>query len=757
MAFTLTQNALNASLEGSIELNIVFQIEDVATIFGLVPIKKFVRIGDTDLEIGDPELNANAFYIGGFNLVENQKSYISLDGTTTKITQQLQIDRGKSSGVPNFQVTLIDFDEFVTQLITPDETQSPTFDVLGRRCTILLGFEKTAYPEDYIKIFRGSITEITPGSGKVSFSINAPENKKRKTLFKEATAKLTSDMTTGSTVANVDQTDNFLQVITPPGGGSPVGEFETYIQIDDEIMKYETKSGTQLQSLTRAQLGTSAASHSTDADVTVLYRIQDNVIDTALKVMLSGWNGDYVSDLEMQAFNVVSATETRADTLFFKETDIVSLTGVVVGDYVSTSGAVNGANNVSELEITGIEVDVDNNTYLTVSGAGFVDEDDTSAVMSIRSQYDVYPDGMKMRGDEVDIAEHQFIKNTFLPASQYDFKIETQIDDGKEWLEEQVYSPVACFSIPRKAQASVGYHIGPIPGQDIKTLNASNIRKASELKIKRSTERYFYNEIVYRFDKKIGEDKYLGGDVVINQDSKDRIQNKEKTLTISSDGLTTANSAPNIASLASNRRIARYKYGAETLRLKPFFGTGFQIEIGDILVLNGDGLELADIKNGSRDFETRLMEVDQKSLNIKNGDIEMNLVDTNFDGQQRFGLISPSSKIKTGLSTSQFIIESSYGSRFGVNEFQKWSDFVQPKIRVRSPDFTTRNETAQVANFSGNTVTLQSALSFTPQSGDIIELHDYSAQPLEVTLVFASISDNTGDHFADTTPSYVIL
>ena len=757
MAFNLTQNALNALNENSIELNIVFQIEDVITTFGAVPIKKFVRIGDEGLEIGDPEINTNAFYIGNFNLLANQKTLISFDGTTTTIKQQLQIDRGKSSGVSNFQVTLIDQDEFVTNLITPDETQSPTFDVLGRRCSIYIGFANTSFPDDYIKVFRGAITDVEPGAGTVRFSINSPDNKKRKTLFKDKTTELSSAMGAGDTVANVDSTNEFLVKITPPGGGLPVDEFKTYIQIDDEIIEYQTTNATQFQTLTRGALGTTAASHSIDANVSKIYQITGNVIDIALRIMLSGFNGDFVEDIEVSNFNVISPTESQDDVLFFSETNIVDQTGIVVGDYITTTGATNGANNVSEALVTGITVDGDNNTIITVSGAGFVDEIDTAALMSIRSQYDVFPDGMKMLGDEVDIDQHLFLKNTFLPSFEYDFRVDEQIDDGKEWLEEKVYSPIAAFSVPRKAKASVGYHIGPIPGQNIKTFNKNNLRNPDDLRIRRSTERFFYNEIIYRFDKVIGEDKYLTGLVTINQDSKNRIKSKEKALTIDADGLTSALSGINIATQSSNRRIDRYKFGAEFMDVRPFFATGFQVEIGDIVLLNGEDLSLTDIKNGSREFQTRLMEVEQKTLNVRNGDVKIQLVDTNFDGQQRFGLISPSSNIKSGISTTQFIIEESFGSRFGDNEFQKYDNFVQPFVRIRSLDFTTRNETVQVANFSGNTVTLKTALSFTPQPGDVMELNDYSAQPLEVTLVFASISDNAGDDFADLTSTYVIL
>ena len=48
-------------------------------LFGTVAIKKVVRIGDPGLEIGDPETNPNAFYIGGFREIDDQKKIIDLN------------------------------------------------------------------------------------------------------------------------------------------------------------------------------------------------------------------------------------------------------------------------------------------------------------------------------------------------------------------------------------------------------------------------------------------------------------------------------------------------------------------------------------------------------------------------------------------------------------------------------------------------------------------------------------------------------
>jgi hypothetical protein len=50
---------------------------------------------------------------------------------------------------------------------------------------------------------------------------------------------------------------------------------------------------------------------------------------------------------------------------------------------------------------------------------------------------------------EVDIEQHQFIKNTFLPTAQLDF-FKQNILNGKDFLDSQIYLPLTCFSVPLK-------------------------------------------------------------------------------------------------------------------------------------------------------------------------------------------------------------------------------------------------------------------------------------------------------------------
>lgn len=738
MSFELTENARLASEEGSLTPNIVLEIDGVSTVFGSVSINKYIRYGD-NVNYGD-----NIVY-GGLIPIEDQKPYISFaSGTTSTIRQSLNIDRGTGESISSITVALIDQNEEITQLITPGNTVS---ELLGRKCKLWLGFESTAWKDDYITIFRGNINAIESKPGVILIKILHPDNKKNSTIFAKGETELSAPMDSSQVVADVNSTSKFFAPVLGPNGAFD-SSILFYIRIDDEIMRYEVKSGAQFSTITRGALGTVATSHSSGATVESFIRITGNPIELSLKLMASGKNGFYETGFAITNFNRISATELVSDTIFFKDIDIVSETNVVIGDYITTTGASNGANNVSLLQVTAINETIDG-TYITISGAGFVEENDTAATISFRSKYDTLGEGLKMANDEIDILEHEDINNRFTSGFTMDLYIKDSIENTKEFISEQLYNPIGCFSLPRKSQASIGIHNPPLPDESIKIFNESNIKNASSIKIERSLTKNFFNAVIYKYDELALEDKFVSGLTTIDGASLTRFGDNvgTKALIIESKGLR-GGTAQNIANTATSRRLKKYKFGAESIReMQLSFSDGFNVEVGDILLLEMQNLKISDIQSGTRSGVPRLWEVENKSINLKTGDIVISLTDTSFDKDARYGLIAPASIIKSGISGTQFVIQSSYFARDGENEYKKYDNLGQFSVRVRSSDFSTVG-TALIESFSGNTVTLQSDLGFTPTSGMIMELDDYSNQPSTVKLIYAFMSNGAND-FAD--------
>jgi hypothetical protein len=738
MSLELTQNAYSAVNQVAKEPNLVLEIEGVPTLYGAVPIRKYAKIGDVGLEIGDPVVNPNAFYIGGFNLVGDQENAISFDGTTTSINQTLNTDKAQGGSVSALSIALID-DGSITRLITPGEIID---DILQAKCKVYLGFSNVAWPQDYVTIFRGVVTDVTSDAGKITLQINHPDDKKRGTLYKKVDTALNGAINNSQTTITLLSVANLLQPVTGPSGGIDTA-FESAVRIDDEIIRYTGISGFNLTGCTRGYLNTTAASHADEAGVQSFYRLRGNVVDLSLKLMASGFAGPFIEDLEPSAVNITDIG-TIPNALYFYDVFVKDKYNLAIGDYITTTGSVHAANNVSLKQILDI-VDTEEGSYIVVDGVTFVDESMATTSMDVRSQYDTLPEGLKFTNDEIDIDEHLRLYQLFLSSVTYDIYLKDTIENVKEFIEAELYSPAAAYSLPRKSRASLGYHIGPIPGQDIQVLDNTSVRNPSKIKITRSTNRQFYNEIIYKFDESVLEDKFLTGVITIAADSKNQIKGYNKTLTVVSKGLRTVDLGESVATTQSNRRLNRYKFAAEVLTIEPMFGDSFNMEIGDIFIFDGTNLQTPDIKNAVKGMLPRFFEVQNKTLNIKTGDVKVDAVDTNFDGAARYGLISPSSQIATGVSTSEFVIKESYSGKFGAFEYRKWKNLVGASVLIRSADFTTFDDTV-ITSASSNTITVSPPLSFTPSVDMIMELTAYSDPDVtdKTKLIYAHLSPLTG-------------
>jgi hypothetical protein len=750
MAFDITEKALAASLGTDLRPQIVLEIDGIDTIFSTTPIEKIIRYGDPDLEYGEGDV------YGGLRAIDPQESVISFQrGTSTTISQTLNLDKGLGESISSMRIALVDKDQRITRdILSPDTTQTPAFDVLGRRCRIWFGFEGTSFKEDFITIFRGVIQNTSAGAGVITLNINHPDQKKKSDIFIPASAELTSAMGAGDTVANVDDTLPFFAPVLGPDG--LVDEsVKFFVRIDDEIMRYEAKSGTQFQTITRGQLGTLAAAHSSGASVESFITLSGNAIDLALKLMLSGWNGPFLEDQEVESFVGVGAGDTVPNAIFFANTDVARDFGAVVGDYVTVTGASNGSNNVTLEPIVGITTNT-LGSYIEIDPAvPLVLENDSSAVCDFRSQYDTLGDGAKMMGDEVDIDEHLFIQRTFLSSFEYEFYIREEIK-LKEFLSEQIYNPAAAYSLPRKSKSSVGYHLaGQLPGTKTKLLSERTVTNPSQLKLERSLSKNFYNSVTYKFEEDALEEKLLRVDADIDADSLARIEGGIRNKLIEAKGMRLLLSAINNANIARSRILKKFRFGAEFIKgLKSNLKTGFDIEVGDTAVLDLNTLNISDIDSGTRNGDARIFQLSNKSFNLKTGDITFDIVDTNFDRDTRFALIGPCSKIKTGISTTQFVIEETGNSPFGVNEFRKWEDFEGTGVKIRSLDFTVEDE-VNILNVIGNTITVSPALSFVPLNGYFMEPANYNLAIDEFKLLYGHMTDNA--NFDDGEPVYSML
>jgi hypothetical protein len=735
MSLPITLNTQIVKDQVSVQPLMVFTIDGVPYTFSAGSILESYVIGEDGLKIGS--YDGAMWQIGGSRLLEGQKDYISLtagQGTTTRITQQLQPDKGLGTSVTQMTITLVDKDEEVTRIISPSIVVS---EILGKECKVQIGFANTDYPTDYITIFRGIIEDINAGAGFVSFNLSSTEQKKRTSIFSKATAELASPISNVGSVGTItvdDATPFLVRQLGPDGAYD--SSITYYVKINDEYFSYTGTTGTTLTGCTRnpSPFNFGQQSHSAGDSVQSMIRLQGNGLDLARKIMFSGSNGAFKTGVDITNFERISGTELVANAIYFDGVDIQEMYGIEVGDYISTTGASNGANNVSLKTISLIEKTL-TGSYIVVNSVTFVEENSSSGTISFRSRWDTLGDGCSMKGFDVDDAEFSYLYSTFLSSFDFDFKLFETVN-AKDFIEQQILRPMGCFSIQRKGRISLGYHIGPIPGADILVLDENNILNASKLSMRRSLSKNFYNTIVFNLEKDVNSGQYGIVKTTKDQTSIDDFNVGQRTMTINSDGMTDALQGPAKALQTSNRLLDRYKRGAEFLDgVAIKFGDGFTVEIGDIVILKTENLSLTNIAAGDRNSTVRIFQVLNKTFDIKAGTMSVNLTDTNFANSARYCLISPSSYVKAGVSGTQFTVESSFASKFGANEYLKWKKYGKIKVRVRNGSGSVAG-TAIIDSWSGNTVTLQSSLGFTPVAGYVMELDKYNFQDDDVKFVY---------------------
>jgi len=748
MSVTLTTATRQSLKKIKKEPSLAIKFDGITEIFGSATAFRQIKIGDAGLLID------GTWKIGERVAVPSQITAITFSSqagaTTTKIDYRLSPDLAIGESVTSFQIVLVDDKALsVLSLLAANE-------FLGRKCQVLLSPDSTdtVYPDDYITIFRGIVDDIALGSGTVAFTISHPDQKKRQTIYTSAESTLDEAVDISETTITLASTDNLIATIVGPDALTD-GSLVTHIQVNDEIIRFTGISGNDITGCTRGALGTVAATHSSGDSTKSFYHFTGNTIDIALKLMLSGWNGNFKTGVEVTHFNYISDSEIVPKSMFFYGVNIAEEYGLTAGDYYTTVGASDVDNNqtgqIAEIVVTGF------GSYVLLVGAeypdiGFGNELNTPATVSFRSKYDTFGAGLKMSPDEVDVEEHERLRDLFLSSATFDGYVKDTIESGKDFISKNLYRPYACYSVPRKARSSMAYTVGPLPTDDIKTLSTSNVINADKITKKRSLGRNFYNTIIYKYKQEALTDEFQEGSIYQNATSKTQIPVGNRALIIEAIGLR----SESVANSAANRRLSRYAFAADYINgVQVTLEGGYSIEVADLVVVDGISLKISDFDNASTTTEAKLYEVISKGFDLLTGRITLGLTNTNFTGADRFGLISPASYIKTGLSNTSFVIETSFASIYGSDEFNKWTPYGECYVRVHNSSFSV-SATAQIDNFSGNTVTVKTSLGFTPSAGMLMEFSDYAQATNQIKLLFTHVTAGSAN-FSDGNPPYVMI
>lgn len=712
MTLQLTPTAAALAAVPNIKNNIIITIRGVPFVFGSLQITKLWEIGDEGVTIGQAGL-----LIGGTVPLPNSRAYVSLDKTTKSITNQIEIDKGGSGSVRKFTVELVDKDEELTQFFRPGNFVT---DLLGTEAEIYLLFEGANWKEDAIRLFSGVIDSTVAAQGNWRLTVSHPDILKQAEVFEEINTALDGAITDVQTTLDVESVVGMI---------TPADVVRSFVRIDDEIIEYSGISTNTLTGLTRGMFGTVAAAHDNEADVTTLYRIDGSAIDLALKLMLSNeGNVAYLEEVDIVNFEQVTTTEFRENAFIVADRLFQDDNGLTVGDLVTITGATNGTNNVVDAPIDSFEV-ISDGTIITLSGVSFVTEIDSPAIAAFKSRYNVLPTGTSagMNPRQVDVTQHNFIKDTFgasFPDYELVIKESTTV---KELLEEQVYFPSGLIAAPRQARSSVIYTTPPLALSQLTILDESNVKDPDKLELVRSINKNFYNTFIYRFEADYAEDKFNAGEITFSQTSRDRINTTTKALRIDSNGMRDNVLTRNFIAAQSRRYADRFRFAAEEVKANIHFAPGLPLEVGDTVQFGSPALQLVDLEDGDRDFTARLFEITNQSINLITGDVSVTLLDTKFGlDDSRFGVISPASFIAAGSSTTEIRLTPSFGETVTLEEREKWREFIGEEITIRSVDFVFEEVVTLLSFSTSRSDALNvTAVSSAPPAGYLVDLPDY--------------------------------
>jgi len=284
--------------------------------------------------------------------------------------------------------------------------------------------------------------------------------------------------------------------------------------------------------VTRGELGTTAAIHDDDAEVETFFRLTDDTIPLALKIMLSGANENFVTGAFLDNYNVIDPLEVIQNSIWFNGVDVQLKYGIVVGDFVDSTGADEASNNFTGRTITSI-VKTSLGSYIIVDGADLVTESGSPGTLSFKSQYAVLPDGCDMDPQQVDVVEFERIQALFSTRFPSQDIYLTETENAKELINLQILYTAGLVAIPRGGKASLNIFVPPLVDGDSKTINNTNITNAKSIKVERSTSRNFYNAIIYQYEESpVDAGKFLAGNIVQSADSTNRIKIRNKPLII---------------------------------------------------------------------------------------------------------------------------------------------------------------------------------------------------------------------------------
>lgn len=672
------------------QLSVVVKIEGLSTVLSSVPISTKIRYGDSIV------YGQSGLVYGGLIPYQDAqgnllyKTLLDVSSSSMSITQRLEPEQGRGA-VSTLSLSFVDLNQYMTQLISPGVLLD---DIMGKSVSVYLGYQELSYPEDYVVIFRGRVSDTQSQSGRIIMQLSDPNIIRRQNIFFSGKTVLSAAISNSDTTIPVVSNGDFYQQILGPSGTYD-SAIKTYVKIGDEFIEYPATGygSNQFTGVTRGARGTTAVAANAGDAIEGWIEIEDHAIDMMLKLMLSGWAGPYSSNNSILNF-VRTGDATLGDlssaVILPNSTDADIDLGISEGDYVSFTGSLIPGNNQTAKVLQLVSANGFSNNVI-VTDKVFTLELNSPAVMAIRSQYDVYPKtaGSQLPGSEVDVAGIKLLKSTYLASDENNMRfLLNDSESAKTFIESELLLPLACYSITRFGRISAKITKAPIATEQLQILNKNSVKTPENIKMQRGlNNRKFFNEVDWYFNY---TDAGSYSKVVRTFDSTSlNVIGIGTLLPIKSRGIKSDLGTEQLIQRRTDFLLQRYKNGAVMLDISVNWEVGVLIESGDIVAVEDGGvLQISNVNTGVRNFGTQLMEVIDRQLDIKNGAVTLKLVSgVGSEVTDRYGTISPSSVLTSG-SLSSIVIQDSYGALYPGQEWRKWEDYAGLPILIHSEDYS---------------------------------------------------------------------
>lgn len=790
------------------KLNVVVDIDGLGQSLTLLPIYQKLRYGDPRLVYGAPGL-----LYGGLILAPNVQTLLMKEALT--ISQKIEPEQGRGS-VSTLSLSFLDKNGFMTKLISPGVLLD---EPLGNKLvTVYLGYQNSAYPDDYFRVFRGYISKTVAGAGKVTLELSDANIKNRQNVFDGGTNFLAQNTDNAQLQIPVNVLDSFFDPVTAPDGSidwqldPSHGTLDlsktvrAFIQVDSEWMEYpyngildaeevsfsgttsigtntitscaygpggppsngqivvgpgvptdsivtnvaggtvtvsknSTANGTAsflaVPTVTvfrggQYSQGTIPAAHTAGTQVVNAVELYGNPLTLALKIMLSGYGGPWITGETCVAIGTTLDPSNPNNAAMLFAVDVVEVYGLTIGDQVILTGGPNAGSYFID-DIQNANAGLDLNRIIVLSSALVLDNPATSTI-GFRSKYDTLPltCGLKNTPRDVDVATFESVRDTFFSTGFTMQLFEPSEQQGKDFIESELFLPLGIYSITRYGRLSVAVTKPPLVDEKLIQVDQTNVLRPGTIVVERALNtRRFYNLIQYNYDIETDGQTYRTQNNFIDTISETKV-NLTQTLAINSAGLRTELGGATVAAQRGLFILNRYKKAAYQIPIKVNWETGCLIEVGDMVLLYDPGtLQISNLETGQRGLGKALFEVIGRSLDIVNGVASLTLLSSlGYSFEQRYATISPSSLIVSATPTA-LLIKDSFGPAYPGNEQKKWLNFLNLPIFVHSPNYTTRAGTAILTGFDPTnpySMQLQApGLPFTPQPGDVVEIGDYGS------------------------------